>query len=92
MYGKDGYIYKWNRREFKTKLFHIDVHVKSLQSCPILCDPVDCSLSGSSVQGILQGKNTGVGCHTLLQESFPNQGSNPHLLYLLHWQAGSLTQ
>ena len=24
------------------------------QSCPTLCDPVDCSLPGSSVHGILQ--------------------------------------
>ena len=36
------------------------------------------------------GKNTGVGCHFLLQGSFPNQESNPRLLCLLHWQAGSL--
>ena len=36
------------------------------------------------------GKNRGVGCHFLLQGIFPTQGSNPHLLYLLHWQAGSL--
>ena len=36
------------------------------------------------------GKNTGVGCHFLLQGIFPTQGSNPHLLHLLHWQAGSL--
>ena len=92
MCEKDRYIYKWNRREFQNKLFHIHVHVKSLQSCPILCNPVDCTLSGSSVQGILQGKKTGMGCHALLQESFPGQGSNPHLLYLLHWQAGSLIQ
>ena len=28
--------------------------VKSLQLCLILCDPMDCSLSGSSVYGILQ--------------------------------------
>ena len=35
-------------------------------------------------------KNTGMGCHFLLQEIFPSQGSNPHLLYLLHWQADSL--
>jgi len=27
---------------------------KSLQSCPTLCDPVDCSLPGSSVHGIFQ--------------------------------------
>ena len=36
------------------------------------------------------GTNTGVGCHFLPQEIFPTQGSNPHLLYLLHWQTSSL--
>ena len=35
-------------------------------------------------------KKTGVGCHPLLQGIFPTQGLNPHLLHLLHWQAGSL--
>ena len=33
------------------------------------------------------GKNTGVGCHTLIQGIFLTQGGNPRLLYLLHWQA-----
>ena len=33
------------------------------------------------------GKNTGVGCHFLLQGIFPSQGSN---LCLLHWQEDSL--
>ena len=32
------------------------MHAKSLQSCPILCDPVDYSLPGSSVHGIFQAK------------------------------------
>ena len=36
------------------------------------------------------GKNTGVGCHFLLQRIFPTQGSNPCLLCLLHWQVDSL--
>ena len=36
------------------------------------------------------GKNTGMGCHFLLQEIFLTQRSNPHLLRLLHWQEGSL--
>ena len=36
------------------------------------------------------GKNTGVGCHFLLQKIFPTQGSDPRLLHLWHWQAGSL--
>ena len=31
-------------------------------------------------------KNTGVGCHFLLQGIFLTQGSNPHLLHLLPWQ------
>ena len=35
------------------------------------------------------GKNTGVGCHFLLQGIFPTQGSNLGLLCLLNWQAGS---
>ena len=35
------------------------------------------------------GKNTGVGCHALLQGIFLTQGSNPHLLCLLRWQEGS---
>ena len=33
------------------------------------------------------GKNIGVGCHSLLHEIFPTQGSNPGLL---RWQADSL--
>ena len=33
------------------------------------------------------GRNTGVGCHFLLQGIFPSQESNPRLL---HWQADSL--
>ena len=33
------------------------------------------------------GKNTGVGCHALLQGIFPTQRSNP---CLLHWQPDSL--
>ena len=35
-------------------------------------------------------KNTGVGCHSLLQGIFPTQGSNLYLLCLLHGQVGSL--
>ena len=42
------------------------------KSCPTLCNPMDCSLPG---------KNTGVGCHFLLQGIFPTQGSNAGLLH-----------
>ena len=35
------------------------VHAKSLQSCLTLCNPMDCSPSGSSVRGILQARILG---------------------------------
>ena len=38
---------------------------------------MDCSVLGSSVHG----KNTGMGCHFLLQGIFPTQGSNLALLH-----------
>ena len=49
------------------------------QSCPTLCHPTDCSPPGFSVHGDSPVKNTGVGCHALLQRIFPTQGSNPGL-------------
>ena len=109
---------------------------KSLQSCLILCNPIDGSPPGSPVPGILRartlewaaisfsnfsrsvlsnsfmtpwtvahkaplswnspGKNTGVGCHALIQGIFPTQGSNPCLphcrwiLYRLSHEANGL--
>ena len=60
------------------------------QLCPTLCDPMDCSLPGSSVHGIFQARNTGVSSHFFLQGIFPTQGLNPCFLCLLHWQAESL--
>ena len=44
---------------------------KSLSHVQLFCDPIGCSPPGSSVHGILRGKNTGVGCHFLLQGIFP---------------------
>ena len=49
------------------------------QSCPTLCNPMDCSPPGSSVHGGSLGKNTGVGCHALLQGTFPTLGLKPGL-------------
>ena len=62
----------------------IIVHYCSSQSHPILCGPLDCSLLGSSVHEIFQARNTGVGCHFLLQAIFLTQGLNLCLLCLLH--------
>ena len=58
------------------------------QSCPTLCNPVDCSLPGSFVHGISQ-QDPGEGCHLLLQRILPTQGPNG-LPQLLQRQSGSL--
>ena len=61
-------------------LLHVDIFkVKVKLHCRTLCDPMDCSLPDSSMR--FSRKNTGVGCHFLLQEIFLTQGLNPGLLY-----------
>ena len=55
------------------------------QSCPTLCDHMDCSPPGSSVHGILQARvlewaAVPLSCHSLLQGTFPTQESNLGLL------------
>jgi len=74
------------------------------QSCPTLCNPMDCSPPGSSVHGILQARILEwvptpweKGSHSFLQGIFPTQGSNlcllhcRQILYCLSYQ-GSLDQ
>ena len=51
------------------------------QLCLIVCNPMDCRALGSSVCGDSPGKNTGVGCHALLQGMFLTQGLNPDFQY-----------
>ena len=57
------------------------VKVLVTQSCLILCDPMDCSLTGSSVLGILQAILQRMGSHSFLQGIFPTKGSNLGLQY-----------
>ena len=61
-----------------------------------LCDPIDCSLPGSSAQGILQGRMLEWVAIPFSREVFPTQGSNlslPHceqiLYYLSHQLVGA---
>ena len=57
------------------------------QSCPTLCDPMDCSPPGSSVHGDSPGKNPGVGCHCPPPGDLPDPGNEARSLPL---QADSL--
>ena len=53
---------------------------KSLQSCPTLCNSMNCSLPGSLSMGFSRQEYWS-GCHALLQGIFPIQGPNPGLLH-----------
>ena len=67
---------KWNHSSFHTHRYTYAAYTpyllmkstaaKSHQSCPTLCDPIDGSPPGSRPWDS-PGKNTGVGCHFLLQ-------------------------
>ena len=65
------------------------MHAKSLQSCPTLCDPMDCSPPASSVHGILQARILEWAAISS-SGGLPTQGSKTCLLCLLLWQAVSL--
>ena len=47
------------------------------QSCPTLCNAIDCSLPGSSVHGISQAGILELACHFLLQGNLPDPGIEP---------------
>ena len=63
-----------------------------VQSCSTLCEPMDCSLPGSSVHWILQASILEWVAMPSSKGIFLTQGSNTYLLCLLHWQVGSLPQ
>ena len=67
------------------------VHARSVaQWYPTLCNPMDCSLPGSSVHGIFQARILERVAISYSRGIFPIQGSNPCLLHLLHWSVDSL--
>ena len=80
---------------------HYDKMLTSILVCACVlsyfnCDSVFATLWTIAHQVPLSmgspGKNTGVGCHFLLQGIFLTQGLNPPCLFLclLHWQVGFL--
>ena len=51
MHGDDIYDYY-----YAAALISTEVKSEVAQSCPTLCDPMDCSLPGFSVHGIFQAR------------------------------------
>ena len=75
--GNFWYIYLWRR-----DMCFGNLKVLAIQSCPTLCDPMDCNLPGSSVHGILLARILEwIASHSLLQGIFLTQGLNPGLLH-----------
>ena len=69
-------------------VYLIRAFAKLLQSCPSLCDPMDHSLPGSSVHGILQARILEwAAMPSSRGSSWPRDGS---CVSYLHWLAGSL--
>ena len=73
-------------------------HSYAVLSHSVLSDswrPPELQTTGSSVHGDAPGKDTGVGCHDLLQGIFPTQGSNaglPHCRRILYWLSYQVLQ
>ena len=63
---------------------------KLLQSCPTLCDPMDCSPPGSSVHGILQAGMLEWIAIFFSRKSSQRRDQTHVSLCLLHWRADSL--
>ena len=77
-----------NQMTPKPVWYHLLMHA---QSCPTLCDPVDCSLIDSlSMEFSRKEQWSELGCHFLLQGIFQTLGLKLHLLHLLYWGADSL--
>ena len=68
------------------KTFYLILKVKVLiaQSCPTLCDPIDCSPPGSSAHRIGQARILEWVAVPSSRESSPLRDLNPGLLYCRH--------
>ena len=69
-------------RKAMTNLVHVCMQANSLQLCPTLCYPMDCSPSGSSIYGILQARILELPCPP--SGDPPDLGLNPSLLRILY--------
>ena len=69
---------------------HGCMHTMSLQSCPSFWDPMNCSLPGSSVHGILQARILERVAIPFSKESSQSRNRTCVSYNLLHWQVSSL--
>ena len=86
------YLMLFRAHPLLTFLFSLCVNVKSLQLCPTLSDPRDCSSPGSSVHGILQARilewvpmSTSRGSSQPRDQTLVSYFSCIGSLFLCHW-------
>ena len=73
-------LHTWKTRNITYLSTTCCMHAESLQLCPTLCNPMNCSPPDSCVHGDSPGKNTGVDHRAFLREIFPTYGLNPCLM------------
>ena len=76
--------------EAESVQLHVCASVLSRFSCVQLFETLWIVSHQATLHGDSPDKNTGGGCHALLQGTFPTQGWNPYLLRLLRGQVDSL--
>ena len=80
----------WHIEEKAKDIPMVCMHAKSLRLCLTLCEPMDHSLPGSSIHGILQPKMLEwVTLPSSRESSQPRDRTHVSYVYL-HWKAGSL--
>ena len=89
------YRTKWSKSEIERQMPYGTTYALSQLTCSLYLCAQPLSRVWLSASRLLcpcnfPAKNAGVGCHFLLQGVCLTQGSNFHLLHLLHWQADSL--
>ena len=75
MFGRKWTFLLFQRRG--TDYIGICMQAKLLQTCPTLCNTMECNLAVSSVHGDSPGKNTEGACHFLLQGYLSDPGIQP---------------
>ena len=70
-----------SEEELKSLLMKVKSEGEVAQSCPTLCDPMDCSPPGSSARGIFQARVLECIVIAFSRVIFPTQGSNLGLLH-----------
>ena len=99
MFGLKWITYRWaiiTPKHVLAEFYHLDTSTYALvyacmhaQLCPTLCNPWTVAHQASLSMGFPRQEYWS-GLHFLLQKVFRIHGSNPSVLCLLHWQAGSL--